>query len=71
SWALNQVFSDPGDGNAPTLWLSSIQRTGKNGQADIALPAVSFTAMQMANRVDGLVPAAPQFNRPRMKEITT
>ncbi len=71
SWALNQVFSDPGDGNAPTLWLSSIQRTGKNGQADLPLPAVSFTAMQMANRVDGLVPAAPQFNRPRMKEITT
>ncbi|WP_245194844.1 polymorphic toxin-type HINT domain-containing protein [Kitasatospora phosalacinea] len=71
SWALNQVFSDPGDGTSPTLWLNSIQRTGKNGQADVTLPAVSFTAMQMANRVDGLVPAVSQFNRPRMKEITT
>ncbi|WP_233533875.1 RHS repeat-associated core domain-containing protein [Kitasatospora sp. SolWspMP-SS2h] len=71
SWALNQVFSDPGDGTSPTLWLSSIQRTGKNGQADTTLPAVSFTAAQMPNRVDGLVPAVSQFNRPRMKEVTT
>ncbi|WP_457032128.1 RHS repeat-associated core domain-containing protein [Kitasatospora sp. P5_F3] len=71
TWALNHVFSDPGDGTSPTLWLNSIQRTGKNGQSGISLPAVSFKAMQMANRVDGLVPAAPQFNRPRMSEITT
>ncbi|GAA3000670.1 RHS repeat-associated core domain-containing protein [Kitasatospora albolonga] len=71
TWALNQVFSDPGDGTSPTLWLSSIQRTASNGQASATLPAVSFTAMQMANRVDGLVPAAPQFNRPRMSSITT
>ncbi|MFJ5548049.1 RHS repeat-associated core domain-containing protein [Streptomyces sp. NPDC093225] len=72
SWALNQVFSDPGDGTkSPTLWLDSIRRTGSNGLDPITLPPVKFTAMQKPNRVDGLVPAAPQFNRPRMTEITT
>ncbi|MER7759226.1 polymorphic toxin-type HINT domain-containing protein [Streptomyces sp. NPDC097619] len=72
SWALNQVFSDPQDGtNSPTLWLESIRRTGSNGQNPVTLPAVKFTAAQKPNRVDGLVPAAPQFNRPRMSEITT
>ncbi|GAA5001280.1 polymorphic toxin-type HINT domain-containing protein [Kitasatospora paranensis] len=71
SWDLTQVWSDPGDGTSPTLWLSSIKRSGTNGQSALSVPQVSFTAAQMANRVDGLVPAAPQFNRPRMKEITT
>ncbi|MFJ5921926.1 polymorphic toxin-type HINT domain-containing protein [Kitasatospora sp. NPDC092948] len=71
SWELNHVFSDPGDNTAPTLWLNSIRRTGKNGQADLQLPAVSFAAAQLPNRVDGLVPAVSEFNRPRMREITT
>ncbi|MFK0195838.1 polymorphic toxin-type HINT domain-containing protein [Kitasatospora sp. NPDC090308] len=71
SWELHQIFSDPGDGTAPTLWLNSIERTGKNGQADLPVPAVSFEADQLPNRVDGLVPAVSQFNRPRMKAITT
>ncbi|AUG80460.1 hypothetical protein CFP65_5774 [Kitasatospora sp. MMS16-BH015] len=71
SYALTQTFPDPGDGTQPTLWLSSIQRTGSNGKTPISLPAVSFTPWEIANRVDGLVPAAPQFNRPRMQQITT
>ncbi|MEV4611831.1 polymorphic toxin-type HINT domain-containing protein [Kitasatospora sp. NPDC049258] len=71
SWALTQVFSDPGDGTSPTLWLASIRRTGSNGQTGVDLPPVTFKAKQMANRVDGLVPVAPQFNRPRMDEIVT
>ncbi|MFJ5230358.1 RHS repeat-associated core domain-containing protein [Kitasatospora sp. NPDC088391] len=71
SWALTHSFPDPGDGTKPSLWLSSIRRTGSNGQSGIALPAVSFTARELANRVDGLTPAQPAFNRPRIQQITT
>ncbi|GJF29224.1 hypothetical protein KNE206_19240 [Kitasatospora sp. NE20-6] len=71
SWALSHSFPDPGDGTKPSLWLSSVQRTGTDGQAAVALPAVSFTARELANRVDGLVPAQPAFYRPRIQQITT
>ncbi|WP_259464600.1 polymorphic toxin-type HINT domain-containing protein [Streptomyces sp. TLI_171] len=71
TWVLTQSQWDPSDGTAKLAWLSSIKRTGKNGQADLPLPEVSFTAMPFANRVDGLVPPVPQFNRPRMKELRT
>ncbi|MEU4728131.1 polymorphic toxin-type HINT domain-containing protein [Streptomyces sp. NPDC023588] len=71
SWALKHTFPDPGDGTKPSLWLSSIQRTGTNGQAAKDLPPVSFTARELANRVDGLSPAQPAFYRPRIQQITT
>ncbi|MER5641085.1 RHS repeat-associated core domain-containing protein [Kitasatospora sp. NPDC002227] len=71
SYALKHTFPDPGDGTKPSLWLSSVQRTGTDGQAAVSLPAVSFTARELANRVDGLVPAEPAFNRPRIQQITT
>ncbi|MFI5643407.1 RHS repeat-associated core domain-containing protein [Kitasatospora sp. NPDC051705] len=71
TWALSQSLADPGDGTKRTLQLDSVQRTGSNGQAPISLPAVSFTYVMMANRVDGLVPAAPMFMRPRIQGITT
>ncbi|MEU9132222.1 hypothetical protein AB0D08_29625, partial [Kitasatospora sp. NPDC048540] len=71
SWELKHSFPDPGDGTKPVLWLSSIQRTGTNGSPALSLPAVSFTPRELANRVDGLVPAEPAFNRPRIQQITT
>ncbi|MDH6130801.1 RHS repeat-associated protein [Kitasatospora sp. MAA4] len=71
SWALKHTFPDPGDGTKPALWLSSIQRTGTDGQPAVSLPAVTFTARELANRVDGLVPAEPSFYRPRIQQITT
>ncbi|MBV2156764.1 RHS repeat-associated core domain-containing protein [Kitasatospora sp. SUK 42] len=70
SWALNHTFPDPGDGTKPALWLASIVRTATNGRPAVALPAVSFTARELANRVDGLVPAEPGFLRPRIQQIT-
>ncbi|MER8099178.1 RHS repeat-associated core domain-containing protein [Kitasatospora sp. NPDC094016] len=70
SWALTHSFPDPGDGTKPALWLASVQRTGSNGQANVTTPAVTFTARELPNRVDGLVPAAPIFNRPRIQQIT-
>ncbi|MEU9038059.1 polymorphic toxin-type HINT domain-containing protein [Streptomyces sp. NPDC048352] len=78
SYALKQSFLDPGDGTSPTLWLDSIQRTGSNGKTPRTLPPVSFTPLQMANRVDGVVKrpdgteaSAPSYNRPRIQTITT
>ncbi|MFI6156984.1 RHS repeat-associated core domain-containing protein [Kitasatospora sp. NPDC051170] len=71
TWNLNQSFYDPGDGTAKTLWLDSITRTGDNGRGDTPVPAVTFGAMPIANRVDGLVPAAPKFVRPRISQINT
>ncbi|WP_329562234.1 TreTu family toxin [Kitasatospora sp. NBC_01266] len=71
TYALTHTLPDPGDGTKPTLWLASILRTGFNGQAKTPLPAVTFTARELPNRVDGLVPAAPIFNRPRIQQITT
>ncbi|MEU9000829.1 polymorphic toxin-type HINT domain-containing protein [Streptomyces sp. NPDC048551] len=78
SYAFKQSFQDPGDGTSPTLWLDSIQRTGSNGKTPQTLPAVSFSPLQMANRVDGVVKrpdgteaSAPSYNRPRIQAITT
>ncbi|MFI9163439.1 polymorphic toxin-type HINT domain-containing protein [Kitasatospora aureofaciens] len=72
TWKLNQELADPGDGTAHLLQLDSIQRVPSNGQAEIKdLPPVQFQYKMRANRVDGLVPASPQFMRPRIQGITT
>ncbi|WP_051839835.1 RHS repeat-associated core domain-containing protein [Streptomyces sp. NRRL F-5126] len=51
SWKLDQSFPDPGDGTSAGLWLKSITRTGEDGKA-VAMKPVTFTGVQMANRVD-------------------
>ncbi|MFG1611002.1 RHS repeat-associated core domain-containing protein [Actinoplanes sp. NPDC049265] len=69
---LTQTFPDGGD-HAPTLWLESIQRTGKSrlGEAttDTTTPAVTFNLEQLPNRVknDGL----PLAYHNRIRNITT
>ncbi|MER7754510.1 polymorphic toxin-type HINT domain-containing protein [Kitasatospora sp. NPDC097643] len=70
-WDLGQSFFDPGDGTAKTLWLDSVTRTGSDGRAEAKLPAVSFSPMPIANRIDGLDPPQPKFIRPRISQITT
>ncbi|WP_148283041.1 MULTISPECIES: RHS repeat-associated core domain-containing protein [Kitasatospora] len=72
TYALSHSFPDPGDGTKPAMWLSGIQRTGKDGTA-ITLPATTFTPVMLPNRVDGtsLVPAPAPFNRPRVQMVTT
>ncbi|MFJ4679766.1 polymorphic toxin-type HINT domain-containing protein [Kitasatospora sp. NPDC088783] len=71
TWELTQSQADPGDGTPKLAWLSSIKRTGGNGQADLPVPAVTFGQQSYPNRVDGMVPPVPRFNHPRMKEIRT
>ncbi|MFJ4185164.1 RHS repeat-associated core domain-containing protein [Kitasatospora sp. NPDC089509] len=78
SYTLNHTFINVQNAteNTQVPWLASIQRTGQDTQAtggSITLPPVSFTPQLLANRVDGtsLVPAPPDYNRPRIQVITT
>jgi RHS repeat-associated protein len=53
SWALTQDYPATGDGSAdPAMWLESIQRTGEDGSTPVKLPAVTFTPIPLANRVE-------------------
>ncbi|MFF0435276.1 polymorphic toxin-type HINT domain-containing protein [Streptomyces sp. NPDC004327] len=72
TWTLTHGWSYPDDATqSPTMWLQSIKRTGSNGLAALDLPPVTFTGMQMPNRVDEVTVTASRFNRPRMTEIVT
>ncbi|MDQ7911374.1 polymorphic toxin-type HINT domain-containing protein [Phytohabitans sp. ZYX-F-186] len=74
SFALSQTIPATGDGNAPTLWLASIARTGHDttaggSTAAITLPSVSFASIKLPNRVD---PAGlTAFYRHRIETVTT
>jgi RHS repeat-associated protein len=57
TYALTETEPATGDGTSPTLWLSSIQRTGDDTSAGgstaaIKLPAVEFGMVDLQNRVD-------------------
>ncbi len=72
SWALAQHFPTTGDGTSPTLWLDSITRTGSDttaGGAAVTLPPVTFTGVDLANRVNpGNFPALDRY---RIADVTT
>ncbi|KAB1932606.1 sugar-binding protein [Micromonospora sp. ALFpr18c] len=75
SYALSQTMPATGDATSPTLWLTSITRTGHDlsagGSADaITLPSVSFTDIKLANRVD-VAGGLSAFYRRRIATITT
>jgi RHS repeat-associated protein len=66
--------TNPGDGTAAVMWLNSIQRTGSDtsaGGAAVTLPAITFTADEMPNRVDGTTTGSAALYRPRMDYYTT
>jgi RHS repeat-associated protein len=73
SWALDETLPATGDGTSPTLWLSSITRTGSDitaGGSAVTLPPVTFAATMLQNRVathDGL----PILTRNRIGSVTT
>jgi RHS repeat-associated protein len=53
SWALAGSYPATGDSTtSPSLWLSSITRTGQDGTTAITLPATSFGGTAMPNRVE-------------------
>ncbi|MFI1196794.1 RHS repeat-associated core domain-containing protein [Micromonospora sp. NPDC020750] len=75
SYALTHTMPATGDGTSPTLWLSSIARTGHDTSAGgstaaITLPSMSFTGIKLANRVD-TTGGLPNFYRQRIATITT
>ncbi|MFJ8364449.1 RHS repeat-associated core domain-containing protein [Streptomyces sp. NPDC093984] len=69
AWSLTHIFPATGDTTTPSLWLSSITRTGKDG-GSLALPPVKFAGQALANRVDGLDGYQP-ITRQRLTTITT
>ncbi|WP_433459403.1 RHS repeat-associated core domain-containing protein [Micromonospora sp. CA-248212] len=75
SYALAHTMPATGDGTAPTLWLTSITRTGRDttsggSTSAITLPSVSFTGIKLPNRVE-VRSGYPSFYRQRIATITT
>ncbi|MEV4722274.1 RHS repeat-associated core domain-containing protein [Micromonospora humida] len=75
SYALTHTMPPTLDGTAPTLWLSSITRTGHDttsggSTTPITLPSVSFTGVKLPNRVD-TAGGLPSFYRQRLETVTT
>ncbi|MPY62785.1 polymorphic toxin-type HINT domain-containing protein [Streptomyces spongiae] len=70
SWQLQQAFPDPGDGSDAGLWLDSIRRTGKVG-TDVSLPAVTFSGVQLHNRVDKTGDDVAPFIKWRVRTVTS
>ncbi|MFE1322682.1 polymorphic toxin-type HINT domain-containing protein [Kitasatospora phosalacinea] len=57
------------------MWLQSIKHTGKDttagGSGPLALDPITFTGIEIDNRVDGLTPAAPPLFHPRISSVQT
>ncbi|THA33092.1 hypothetical protein E6W17_32055 [Streptomyces sp. A1547] len=53
NWHFEHTFPASGDASAPSLWLNSIQSTGKAGGTDVSMPKVIFGGIQMPNHVEG------------------
>ncbi|MFB6893130.1 RHS repeat-associated core domain-containing protein [Kitasatospora sp. NPDC056327] len=76
AYELTHVFKTPQNAgeNQQIPWLESVKRYGKDtfdGQEAQELPKVTFASVLLPNRVDGLTPARPRYNRPRIEVITT
>lgn len=71
-FALAYTMPPTGDGTAPTLWLSSITRTGVAGTgAAITLPPLQFGSVSLPNRVDTVTDGLPAMQKHRLASITT
>lgn len=69
TWTFTHTFPDPGDGTRAGLWLSGITQTGHVGTTT-AVPPITFTPVQLANRVAPAV-GLPPMNWMRMAQINT
>ncbi|NJP44756.1 polymorphic toxin-type HINT domain-containing protein [Actinacidiphila epipremni] len=73
TYTLHETEPATGDGNSPTLWLSSISHTGNHaspgGPANtVTLPDVKFTGIDLQNRVD--TSSFPGLYRYRISSVT-
>jgi RHS repeat-associated protein len=69
-WTLHQSYPDPGDGTRAGLWLAGITHQGLAGST-VTMPDVTFTGVQMANRVNTTDPNGPPMKWWRISYINT
>ncbi|WP_428951976.1 RHS repeat domain-containing protein [Streptomyces sp. cg35] len=69
TWHLEQDFPNTGDASSPSLWLKSIQNTGKANTSTAAMPPVIFGGVQMANHVEGSGPDTLRYIKWRVRTI--
>jgi RHS repeat-associated protein len=74
SWALADAYPATGDPTtSPSLWLSSITRTGHDGPSSITLPPTSFGGTPMPDRVQTAADQAAGYSlitRFRLTSVT-
>ncbi|MDX5562731.1 ribonuclease domain-containing protein [Streptomyces sp. ID05-04B] len=69
TWHLDQSFPDTGDASSASLWLKSIQNTGKANTTAAAMPPVVFGGIQMPNHVEGSGPDTLRYIKWRVRTI--
>ncbi|MFF1967082.1 RHS repeat-associated core domain-containing protein [Streptomyces sp. NPDC058232] len=69
TWHLDQDFPDTGDASSASLWLKSIQNTGKANTTAAAMPPVAFGGIQMSNHVEGSIPDTLRYIKWRVHTI--
>ncbi|MFE9887617.1 RHS repeat-associated core domain-containing protein [Streptomyces scopuliridis] len=69
TWHLEQSFPDTGDASSASLWLKSIQNTGKANSTAAALPPVVFGGIQLPNHVEGSSPDTLRYIKWRVRTI--
>ncbi|MEU3208087.1 RHS repeat-associated core domain-containing protein [Streptomyces cyaneofuscatus] len=69
AWHLEQSFPDTGDASSPSLWLKSIQNTGKANATTAVMPAVTFGGIQLSNHVEGSGPDTLRYIKWRVRTI--
>ncbi|WP_256669312.1 RHS repeat domain-containing protein [Streptomyces fulvorobeus] len=69
AWHLEQSFPDTGDASSASLWLKSIQNTGKANTTAAVMPPVVFGGMQLSNHVEGSGPDTLRYIKWRVRTI--
>ncbi|MGW7170908.1 RHS repeat domain-containing protein [Streptomyces sp. NPDC054884] len=69
TWHLDQSFPDTGDASSASLWLKSIQNTGKANTTAAAMPPVVFGGIQLPNHVEGSGPDTLRYIKWRVRTI--
>ncbi|MFJ2099371.1 polymorphic toxin-type HINT domain-containing protein [Streptomyces anulatus] len=69
AWHLEQDFPDTGDASSASLWLKSIQNTGKANTTAAKMPPVIFGGIQMPNHVEGSGPDTLRYIKWRVRTI--
>ncbi|MFJ3646554.1 polymorphic toxin type 28 domain-containing protein [Streptomyces murinus] len=69
AWHLDQGFPDTGDASSPSLWLKSIQNTGKATGTDAEMQPVVFGGIQLSNHVEGSGPDTLRYIKWRVRTI--